>query len=112
MTGSGARALPPAAALAHAARLLAEHGFRVTARNERGDSLYLQRAECGFALRLSNHARTAKQRQRRTDVLASLVVRDARSPEQVAALVAGALRDFDLARGRREAQASGAASRK
>ena len=112
MTGSAPRLLPPLAALEHAARLLAEHGFGVVARNERGDSLYLQRAGCAFALRLSNHARTAKQRQRRTDVLASLVVRDARSPEQVAALVASALRDFDLARGRREAQASGEASRK
>lgn len=109
MTGHG---LAPAAALAHAARLLAEHGFAVVARNERGDSLYLQPGGCSFALRLSNHARTPKQRRRRTDVLASLVIREARSPEQVAALVAGTLRDFDLARGRREAQASGAASRK
>ncbi len=112
MTGPAPRHLAPLAALDHAAKLLAEHGFSVVARNERGDSLYLQRIGCAFALRLSNHARTAKQRQRRTDVLASLVVRDARSPEQVAALVAGTVRDFDLARDRREAQASGAASRK
>ncbi|WP_375457357.1 hypothetical protein [uncultured Methylobacterium sp.] len=105
-------ALPPAAARAHAARVLAEHGFREVARNTSGDSLYLQPEGYAFALRLSNHSRTPKQRQRRTDVLASLVIREPRSPEQVAALVAGAVRDFMLARARREAQTSGAASRK
>ncbi|WP_375466071.1 hypothetical protein [uncultured Methylobacterium sp.] len=105
-------ALTPAAALAQAARLLAGHGFCQVARNARGDSLYLRPEGCGFALRLSNHARTAKQRQRRQDVLASLVITAPRSPDQVAALVAAALRDFAAARGRREAQASGAASRK
>lgn len=96
-------ALPPAAALALAASLLAGHGFRAVARNARGDSLYLQPEGCGFALRLSNHARTAKQRRRRTDVLASLVIAAPRSPRQVTALVDAALRDFAGARGRREA---------
>lgn len=104
--------LAPGAALAQAARLLTDRGFREIARNTRGDSLYLRPDGCAFALRLSNHARSPGQRQRRTDVLASLVIREPRSPAQVAALVAGAVRDFMLARARREAQASGAASRK
>ena len=112
MTDRTATALPPIAAIAHAARMLCDQGFHLVARNERGDSLYLQPADCAFALRVSNHARSPKQRRRRTDVLASLVVREARSAEQVEALVAGALRDFSLARRRREAQGSDATSRK
>ena len=95
-------ALPPAAAREHAARLLAGHGFAEVARNERGDSLYLRPEGCPFLLRLSNHARTAKQRQRRSDILASLVIREPTSPERVAAMVAAALRDYDAGRSRRE----------
>lgn len=91
-------ALPPPAALAHAARLLEGHGFSVVGRNDRGDSLYLRQAGCAWALRLSNHARTAKQRGKRTDVLASLVIRRPRAPDQVAAMVAAAVRDFTAAR--------------
>ena len=93
--------LPPLAALDHAARLLAADGFAVTARNERGDSFYLQRPGCPWHLRLSNHARTGKQRQRRTDILTSLVITKPRSPEQIAALVKGALRDFEANRAAR-----------
>ncbi|MFD0938261.1 hypothetical protein ACFQ12_24130, partial [Methylobacterium trifolii] len=94
------------------ARLLAGHGFPEVARNERGDSLYLRPEGCAFCLRLSNHARTARQRQRRSDILASLVVTKPTSTDGIAAMVAAALRDFTLARARREAQPSEATSRK
>ena len=94
-------ALPPLAAIDLAARLLVAEGFVVAARNERGDSLYLRRPESPWHLRLSNHARTAKQRRRRTDILTSLVIDGPRSADQVAALVRGAQRDFAAALARR-----------
>jgi hypothetical protein len=87
--------LPPRAALARAARLLEASGFREVARGARGDSLYLARPGCPWHLRLSNHARSVKQRRRRTDVLTSLVVDAPRSEDQVAALVRSALGNFD-----------------
>jgi hypothetical protein len=87
--------LPPLAALELAARLLEAEGFVIAARNERGDAIYLRRPDSPWHLRLSNHPRSAKQRKRRTDILTSLVVSVPRSPEQVAALVRGALRDFE-----------------
>lgn len=94
-------ALRPQAALGLAARLLAEEGFVIAARNERGDSLYLHRPESPWHLRLSNHARTAKQRKRRRDILTSLIIDAPRSEDQVAMLVRGALRDFEAALRRR-----------
>lgn len=94
-------ALPPLAALDLAARLLAAQGFEIAARNERGDSVYLQRSGCPWHLRLSNHSRTAKQRKRRTDILASLVIDRPCSAERVAALARGAQRDFEAALARR-----------
>lgn len=93
--------LPPLAALDFAARLLVAEGFVVAARNERGDSLYLHRPGSPWHLRLSNHSRTAKQRKRRTDILASLVIGEPRSADQVVALVRGAQRDFEAALARR-----------
>ncbi|MCJ2013770.1 hypothetical protein [Methylobacterium sp. J-076] len=95
--------LPPRAALDLAARLLGAEGFAVAARNERGDSLYLHRPGSPWHLRLSNHARTAKQRRRRTDILTSLIIDAPRSADQVAALVRGALRDFEAGLVRRSA---------
>lgn len=94
--------LPPLAALDLAARLLSAEGFVVAARNERGDSFYLQRPGCPWHLRLSNHSRTAKQRKRRTDILTSIVIDGPRSGDQVAALVRGAQRDFAAALARRD----------
>ena len=88
------RPLPPPQALAHASRLLAAHGCRETARNTRGDSLYLARGEGPERLRLSNHARTPKQRRVHPEVMASLVIRAPKTEAQVAALVEAALRDF------------------
>ena len=86
--------LPPREALALASRLLTAHGFRETARNERGDSLYLARGEGPERLRLSNHARTPKQRRVHPEVMASLVIRAPKTDAQVAAMVEAALRDF------------------
>nr|WP_301288755.1 MULTISPECIES: hypothetical protein [Methylorubrum] len=74
--------------------MLTAHGFRETARNERGDSLYLARGEGPERLRLSNHARTSKQRRVHPEVMASLVIRAPKTDAQVAALVEAALRDF------------------
>ncbi|GJD57111.1 hypothetical protein [Methylobacterium dankookense] len=99
--------LPPLQALARAAALLAGHGFRVVARNERGDSLYLAQDGSPWRLRLSNHARTPKQRRGHPEVLASLVVRAPRTHAQVAALVEAALRDYAGGLRRVAAQASG-----
>lgn len=93
--------LGPTAALALAARLFEAEGFTLTARNERGDSFYLQRPGCPWHLRLSNHARTAKQRRRRTDILTSLVISAPRSEAQVAEHVREAVRNFDAALNRR-----------
>lgn len=103
---SPAAPLPPLAALARAARLLAEHGFGEVARNDRGDSLYLAKGDDPWRLRLSNHARTPKQRRGHPEVLASLVVREPRTEAQVAAMVAAALRDYAGGLRRAAAQAS------
>ncbi|CAM2902102.1 MULTISPECIES: hypothetical protein [Methylobacterium] len=102
--------LPPSAALALAARLLEAEGFAIVARNERGDSLYLALSKSPWHLRLSNHARTAKQRARRNDILTSLIIDAPRSPDQVHTLVLGALKNFSAALTLREAQASTSAS--
>ncbi len=106
--------LPPRAAIAHAASLLAGRGFREVARNDRGDSLYLAEGDGPYRLRLSNHARTPKQRRGHPEVLASLVVRAPRTAQQVAAMVEAALRDYAGGLRRVGAQASepGSASRK
>ncbi len=88
------RPLPPLEALARASDLLVARGFRRVARNERGDSLYLAHGEGPERLRLSNHARTAKQRRLHPEVMASLVIRGPKTEAQVAALVEAALRDF------------------
>ncbi|CAO4175859.1 hypothetical protein [Methylorubrum populi] len=96
--------LPPTQALARAGALLAGHGFRETARNERGDSLYYARGDGPERLRLSNHARTPKQRRLHPEVMTSLVIRAPKTEAQVAAMVEAALRDFaaGLARSRQE----------
>ncbi|SFM04217.1 hypothetical protein [Methylorubrum salsuginis] len=106
----GADALPPDRALAHACTLLAEHGFHEVARNERGDSLYLARGDDPGRLRLSNHARTPKQRRGHPEVLASLVIRQPRNPAQIAAMVEAALRDVAGGLRRRDQAASGSGS--
>ncbi|WCS25771.1 hypothetical protein LOK46_02735 [Methylobacterium sp. NMS14P] len=106
------RPLPPIKALGLAARLLEAHGFAVVARNERGDSLYLRRPDCAWHLRVSNHARTAKQRARRSDILASLVIDGPRASDQVEKLVREAVRNFEAALARVADQASAAGSRK
>ncbi|MEA1833816.1 hypothetical protein U8607_17155 [Methylobacterium durans] len=105
-------ALPPAAARALAVRLLGRHGFLPQAENARGDTLYLALPAETWLLRVSNHARTARQRARRRDILASLIIREPRAPVQVEALVAAALRDFAAERRRRTDQASAGASLK
>ncbi len=105
-----ADALPPAQALAHARTLLAEHGFREVARNERGDSFYLAHGEDPGRLRLSNHARTPKQRRGHPEVLASLVIRQPRTRTQIAAMVEAALRDVADGRRRRDQAATGSGS--
>ncbi|ONF50601.1 hypothetical protein [Methylobacterium radiotolerans] len=104
--------LPPLEALGLAARMLEAQGFAIVARNERGDSLYLRRPDCAWHLRVSNHARTAKQRARRSDILASLVVDGPRSPDRVRKLVREAVRNFEAALARVADQASAAGSRK
>ena len=104
--------LPPLKALTLAARALEDHGFAMVARNERGDSLYLRRPGSAWHLRLSNHARTAKQRARRTDILASLVIDGPRSQIRIDKLVREAVRNFDAALARVTDQASAAGSRK
>ncbi|MEH3116472.1 MAG: hypothetical protein PGN25_02385 [Methylorubrum populi] len=86
--------LPPRQALARAGERLAAHGFREVARNGRGDSLYLARGDGPERLRLSNHARTPKQRRLHPEVMASLVIRAPKTEAQVAAMVEAALRDF------------------
>lgn len=86
---------PLAAAFDHATRLLAAEGFVAESWNERRDTLYLRRAGSPGFLRLSNHARTPKQRRRRTDILTSLILDRPHSPERIGALVQGAVRDFE-----------------
>jgi hypothetical protein len=88
------RLLPPAAAMASAARLLEAHGFTIVARNERGDSLYLARPGHDATLRLSNHARRPRQRRSHPEVKTSLVVATPKRPSQLKVMVAAALRDF------------------
>lgn len=104
--------LSPTAALAHAARLLDAEGLSEVGRNARGDTIYLRRSGCPWHLRLSNHARTAKQRQRRTDILTSLVIATPRSPDQIAEAVTAALRNFRAALALRSDHASADAVRK
>ena len=98
-------ALPPRAAIALAVRLLGERGYRVRGRNERGDSLYLAPDGSALRLRLSNHARNARQRRKHAEVLASLVIDRPRSAAQVETLVETAIRDFSAARARVDAGA-------
>ena len=105
-------ALSPAAALTHALRLLEAEGVAEVARNTRGDAIYLRPAGCVWHLRLANHARTAKQRARRSDILASLVIATPRTGDQVADAVRAALRNFSAARAQRGAQPSVGSSRK
>ncbi|WP_232630409.1 hypothetical protein [Methylobacterium sp. Leaf118] len=105
----GSGALPPLRALAEAGRLLAGHGFREVARNDRGDSLYFARDAGPERLRLSNHARTPKQRRGHPEVVASLVIRQPKTRGQVAALVEATLRN--VAGHRLRAAQAGTASR-
>ena len=105
-------ALAPSEARALAVRLLSRHGFLPQAENARGDTLYLAHPDEDWLLRVSNHARTAKQRARRRDILTSLVIREPRTPAQVEALVAAALRDFAAERRRRADQPSAGESLK
>ena len=104
--------LSPLKALALAARMLEANGFTVVARNERGDSLYLKRPDGPWHLRVSNHPRTAKQRSRRTDILASLIIDGPRSPERLRIHDAEAVRNFQGALARKGDQASADGSRK
>lgn len=107
----GADALPPLRALALASALLSEYGFREVARNARGDSLYLARGHDPGRLRLSNHARTPKQRRGHPEVLASLVIHQPRTRAQVAAMVEAALRDVAGGQRRRDQAATASGSR-
>ena len=95
--------LRPAEALARAVERLAAQGFAVVARNTRGDSVYLKPEACAFALRVSNHARTAKQRKNHPDAITSLVIRTPQTERSVNALVEQALQNFAGARRTREA---------
>ncbi|KQQ44593.1 hypothetical protein ASF58_20665 [Methylobacterium sp. Leaf125] len=94
--------LRPAEALARAVERLAAQGFAVVARNTRGDSVYLKPEACAFALRVSNHARTAKQRKNHPDAITSLVLRDPTSETALAEAVAVAVRNFAGERAKRE----------
>ena len=95
-------ALAPDDAINLAVSLLAARAFRITARNERGDSFYLRACEGTAAIRVSNHARTAKQRKNHPDAITSLVLRDPTSEAALAAAVAVALRNFVGERAKRE----------
>jgi len=95
--------LRPAEALARAVERLAAQGFAVVARNTRGDSVYLKPEACAFALRVSNHARTPKQRKNHPDAITSLVIRTPQTERSVNALVEQALQNFAGARRTREA---------
>jgi hypothetical protein len=88
------RLLPPAAALAFAARLLEAQGFTIVARNERGDSLYLARSGHEATLRLSNHARRPRQRRSHPEVVTSLVVATPKRLSQLDLMIAAAMRDY------------------
>ncbi|CAA2106428.1 hypothetical protein MBUL_03670 [Methylobacterium bullatum] len=104
-------ALRPEAALTRAVEALAGHGFAVVARNTRGDSVYLKPEGCSYALRVSNHARTPKQRKNHPDAITSLVIRAATGPAQVDALVETALRNFAGERRKREGDRGGESGR-
>jgi hypothetical protein len=88
------RALPPAAALALAARLLEARGFMIVARNERGDSLYLALPGQDATLRLSSHARRPRQRRTHPEVVTSLVVATPKRRLQLETMIAAAQRDY------------------
>ena len=94
--------LTPAEALVRAVDALVAQGFAVVARNTRGDSVYLKPDACAFALRVSSHARTPKQRKNHPDAITSLVLRDPTSEAALAAQVAVALRNFAGERAKRE----------
>ena len=72
--------LAPKDALARAVAGIAAQGFAVVARNTRGDSVYLKPEGSAFALRVSNHARTPKQRVNHPDAVTSLVIRQPKIP--------------------------------
>ncbi|GJE16493.1 hypothetical protein [Methylobacterium marchantiae] len=86
--------LGPKDALARAVAGIAAQGFAIVARNTRGDSVYLKPEGGAFALRVSNHARTPKQRANHPDSVTSLVLRQPKTAAQVDAMVAEALRNF------------------
>lgn len=86
--------LAPTDALTRAVAAIAARGFAVVARNTRGDSVYLKPEGGAFALRVSNHARTPKQRTNHPDAVTSLVIRQPKTTAQVDALVEEALRNF------------------
>ena len=94
--------LRPAEALARAVERLAAQGFAVVARNTRGDSVYLKPDACAFALRVSNHVRTPKQRRNHPDAITSLVLRDPTSEAALVESVAVALRNFAGERAKRD----------
>lgn len=98
--------LRPRDAIAFVAGRLEARGFVVVARNERGDSIYLAPEGSRYRLRVSNHARTPKQRRVHAEVLASLVLRAPRSREQLERMIEAALRDFAAALARRQAAGS------
>jgi hypothetical protein len=79
------------------ARVIAQ-GFTLAASNTRRDSHYLKPEGCAFALRISNHARTPKQRKNHPDAITSLVIRTPQTEASVDALVEQALRNFFGAR--------------
>ncbi|MHC2089397.1 hypothetical protein [Methylobacterium sp. CM6244] len=86
--------LNPTDALARAVAGVASHGFLIVARNTRGDSVYLKPEGSVFALRVSNHARTPKQRANHPDSVTSLVIRQPKTESQIDALVTEALRNY------------------
>lgn len=98
--------LSPKEAIARAVAMLVARGFAEVARNTRGDSVYLKPEACAFALRISNHARTPKQRRNHPDAITSLVLRDATSEAALADAVAAALRNFAGERAKRERSAA------
>lgn len=98
--------LGPKEAIARAVAMLVARSFVEVARNTRGDSVYLKPEGCAFALRVSNHARTPKQRRNHPDAITSLVLRAATSEAALAEAVTVALRNFAGERLKRERDAS------
>jgi hypothetical protein len=94
--------LTPVDAIARAVDLLVARGFVVVARNTRGDSVYLKPDACAFALRVSNHVRTPKQRRNHPDAITSLVLRDPTSEAALVESVVVALRNFAGERAKRD----------